>query len=274
MAEVGIHIECLESESGISQWEFPIEPAFGIRAADDAHTFKLGVKEIARQHGYIASFMSLPYVEDDMNMNPSNLHINHSIWDAEGKVPLTYDPDKAHGLSNVAEHWLAGLLEHVRALTILSSPTINCMKMYARGGYHMPHRATWGIENKEAAVRVKVNGPKAAYFESRFGSSAGNPYTALAATIAAGMDGIKRKLPLRPPTKERSGIPPGTAFIPTTMEEGLQALLDDKIITESLGHEFVDLFVASKYYEMKLEAEAKAKGVEKRWQHDMNFELI
>ena len=215
MAEVGIHFECMESESGISQMEFHIEPAFGIRAADDAHTFKLGVKEIARQHGYIASFMSLPYVEDHMNENVSSLQVNHSIWDAEGKVPLTYDPDKAHSLSDVAEHWLAGILEHVRALTILTSPTFNCMKVYTRNAddNRIPHHATWGIENKETAVRVKVDGPKSAYFEPRFSGGASHPYIALAAIIAAGMDGIKRKLPLPPPENvEKGDIPPGTAL--------------------------------------------------------------
>lgn len=256
LPQVGLSVESVENEMGPGQLEISYEPAFGIRAADNAHTYKASIKEIALLSGYVASFMSKPYPEKA----GSSSHFNHSLWATEGKVPLLYDPEDK--LSEIGQQWVAGILAHARAIEILMAPTVNCLKRVKPMA--APVNVTWGYDNRTCLVRIKVNGKKGPYIENRAGASGCNPYLSLAATVAAGLDGIINKMKLPPPVKRNAykadDIPPKTAFLPTNMEDALKALLEDKVICEALGNDFIQCFVALKTYEAKQEKEAIVKG--------------
>nr|XP_054755316.1 lengsin-like [Lytechinus pictus] len=234
-------------------------PAFEIRATDNAHTYKTGIKEMAIKNGFMATFMSKPFP-------------NRSGSACE--TPLLYDADRPKGLTSVGEHWVAGLLEHTPAISLLMAPTINCLKRYLPNSF-APSNATWGIDNCTCAFRVILNGKEGTYIENQLWASGCNPYISLAATVAAGMDGIKRKLPLPPSVKETGNaynledIPPGTANVPTDMEEAMRTLQADDVITSAIGKEFIECFLAAKRHEILLQE----KNEENREQ-DLFFEYM
>ena len=275
LPKAGVDIECYGVETGVGQVEITYRPEFGIKAADVAHTFKLGIKEIALQQGYIASFMSKPW-PDALG---SSAHYCHSLWDADGKIPKLYDATSPTGLSEIGQHWVAGLLAHARAIAVFMAPTTNCLRRFKRYSF-APCNTTWGPDNRTCAIRVKTDGEKGTYIENRMGASACNPYISMAATIAAGLDGIIKKLPL-PEGIDGAGdayvdeyIPEGTKLLPDNMEEALEALLEDEVITEALGPEFIKCFVAVKRHEMKLEKEAISKGTLEELERKYLFFLI
>ena len=272
LPQVGAKVERLENEMGPGQLEVTYKPALGLRAADNAHTFKTSVKEIALLKGYVATFMTKPYADK----SGSSGHFCHSLWDTEGKISLLYDHNDPTKLSEVGKHWIAGLVAHAPAITVLTSPTVNCIKRL-KPWTVSPINATWGMDNRTVAFRVKINGEQGTYFENRIGAAGCNPYLSLAATVAAGFDGIVNKLEL-PPAVTRNAyreedLPPNTQPLPTTMEDALQALLDDKVICDALGEEFMKCFTAAKKHDIKVEKEALAKG-EENWEFNYFFRYL
>ncbi|XP_071510557.1 lengsin-like [Diadema antillarum] len=270
LVAAGVDVECAETEYGPGQTEISYKPAFGIRAADNAHTFKTGIKEMALKNGYMATFMSKPFPDK----SGSACHFCHSLWDAEGKVPLLYDAGSPTGLSEVGQYWLAGLLEHTPAICVLMAPTVNCLKRFLPYSF-APYNATWGNDNRSTAVRIKVNGGKGTYLENRLGASGCNPYLSLAATVAAGLDGIQRRLPLPPcvapsdSAYDPACVPTGTKQVPCNMKEAMRALHDDDIIRSALGEEFIECFLAAKRHELSLEEKNEAG-----WEQKMFFEYM
>ncbi|KAJ8029790.1 Lengsin [Holothuria leucospilota] len=273
---VGVDIECIESEYAKGQFELPMEPAFGVQAGDNAVTFRTGIKEMALQEGLMASFMTKPYEDAD----GASGHFNHSLWSLDGKTSLLADTSRPSGLSEIGEYWIAGILAHVPALSVLQAPTLNCRDRNKPGTF-APFNATWGYDNRTCAVRLKGNTEQGFYIENRLGSSAGNPYINLAATIAAGIDGINRQLllpkalPLNKSSDDEGIIPPGTVLIPTDGEDALQALLSDEPLVKALGSEFVKTFEAIRRHEMKLMDDYTKSGANKvKWARELYFEYI
>ena len=259
LPQVGVKLERLESEMGPGQLEISYKPAFGIRAADNAHTYKTSIKEIAILNGYVASFMSKPYPDKA----GSSGHFCHSLWDAEGKVPLLYDDKSPTGLSELGRYWMAGILAHAPAITVLMAPTVNCLKRITPLGM-CPVNSTWGMDNRTCAVRVKIRGAEGTYLENRIGAAGCNPYLSLAATVAAGIDGIVNKLELPPKVTGNAyrfeDLPQNTQALPADMKDALEALLDDKVICDALGEEFIKCFTAAKRHDINVEKNALARG--------------
>nr|XP_054755531.1 lengsin-like [Lytechinus pictus] len=271
----GVNIECYGVEAGKGQIEITYRPEFGIKAADTAHTYKIGIKEIALKHGLVATFMSKPW-HDSIG---SSAHYCHSLWDVDGKIAKLFDSGSASGLSEIGQHWVAGLIAHARAIAVLMAPTTNCLRRFKRNSF-APWNATWGPDNRTCAIRVKTNGDSGTYIENRMGASGCSPYISMAATIAAGLDGVINKLPL-PEGIDGPGdaykdeyIPSGTKIIPDNMEEAIEALLADDAITDALGPEFIKCFVACKRHDMKLEKEAISKGTLEEWERDYLFCML
>ena len=272
LPQIGMIPECFTSDCGPGQFEVTYSPAYGIQAADNAHTFKASVKELAQRKGYIASFMSKPYPE----LNASSCHFNHSLWDLAGKKNKMYDVNEPYKLSKIAQHWIAGVISHIPAITILHAPTINCLKRFEKFQF-TPTKACWGMENRSCALRVKNYGEKGTYVENRLGSAGSNPYLVLAATVAAGIDGIVKELPLPPQvTGDATGpkAPPSAARIPFDMEEALKAFAKDKVICEAFGEEFCKCFGAMKLHEMKLQKESAVLGNSESWERNLFFEYL
>ncbi|XP_071510352.1 lengsin-like isoform X2 [Diadema antillarum] len=275
LPKAGVDVECVTFETCAGHMEVTYRPEFGIKAADTAYTYKLGIKEIALKHGYVASFMSKPWPQE----HGSSAHYCHSLWDAAGKVSKLYDASSSTGLSKIGEYWVAGLLAHARAISVLMAPTVNCLKRFKRHSF-APYNVTWGPDNRTCAIRIKIQGDKGTYIENRLGASGCNPYISMAATIAAGLDGIVNKLPLPKGIDGASSayddeyVPPLTPALPDNMEEAVEALLADEVITSALGEEFIKCFVAAKRHEMKLEKEAIEKGRLEEWEREFLFFMM
>jgi len=247
---VDIDIITSNAEYGPGQQEINFAPAWDIAAADAAFTFKQGVKEIALQHGYRASFMTKPYADQSSN----GCHFHHALYRVDDGSNAFDDPAGLGGLSDLARQFIAGQIAHAPALAALYAPTVNCAKRYKLFSF-APTNATWGLENRTVGLRIKGVRGANTHVENRIPCAASNPYLVLAGTIAAGIDGIRRKL--EPPAPVE-GIAYGMADVtdlPTSLGAALDALEADAVLREALGEEFVKLFAAVKRHEIN-----KARG--------------
>ena len=244
---MGCDVDSFASASGPGQMEVNLRPEFGLAAADSAFTFRTGLKEMARKHGYLASFFT-----DDSLHNAGVL--SHSLWDASGRRALFQGGEARGGdLSEMGKKWLAGLLSHSAALSCLLVPGRDCRSRTARRARD-PQRgqhATCGYNDHSSSFNVKRHGPSGRsgptlHIDNQLGSAAANPYLALAATVAAGLDGIKRNLSLEAgPGQQRQHA------IPVRLEDALEALEEDHLLGSALGEPFVQYFVAMKKFEIE-----------------------
>ncbi len=178
-----------------------------LRAADDLQLFKYIVKNTAWQHGKSATFMPKPLFGD----NGSGMHVHQSLW-KDGK-PLFYDEKGYAGLSDLARHYIGGILHHAPSLLAFTNPTINSYHRLVPG-YEAPINLVYSGRNRSAAVRIPTTGnnPKAKRLEFRAPDASGNPYLSFAAQMMAGLDGIKNKIePLAPVDKDLYELPPEEA---------------------------------------------------------------
>ena len=252
MSAVGVDIITSNAEYGPGQMEINFSPALGIQAADDAFTFKNGVKEIAQRNGYMASFMTKPYTDQSAN----GCHFHHSLLDAKSGRNLFDSPNGL--LTDVCRWWLGGQISHAATLCAFAAPTVNCGKRYKLYSF-APTNATWGVENRTTGFRMKNLGSRSAHIENRLPCGSSNPYLVMAAVLAAGLDGVKNKIE---PPAETQGIAYGLKDVldlPTRLEQSLDALEADTILRAALGEEFIKLFVAVKRHEI---GKAKAALVE------------
>lgn len=243
MHAVGVDIITSNAEYGPGQMEINFAPAWGIAAADQAFTFKNGVKEIAQRNGMMVSFMTKPHIEQ----SASGCHYHHSLWQDDQNAFL--DPASADGLSAAARHFLAGQVLHTPALCAFAAPTVNCPKRFKLYSF-APTNNTWGFENRTTGFRVKATGDDRTHIENRLGGGGSNPYLLMAATLAAGLDGLKNKLELPPVTEGIAYGLEGVTNLPTRLEDALDALEQDQMLKDALGPELVKLFVAVKRHEI------------------------
>ncbi|KAM9792202.1 LOW QUALITY PROTEIN: lengsin [Neosynchiropus ocellatus] len=242
---MGADVDSIASASGPGQMEINLRPEFGIAAADSAFTFRTGIKEMARKHSYIASFFT-----DDGMYNAGVL--SHSLWDANGRRSLFQSHEKPNELSEIGRKWLAGLLTHSAALSCLMSPGLGCRSHIAKT-IKDPKRvlyATFGCNDNSSSFNIKCHGGRETHIDNKLGSAMANPYIVLAATVAAGMDGIRRNLSIdgalhKAPGQQRE------YRIPVKLEDALEALGDDHIIRSALGEPFVQYFIAMKRFEIE-----------------------
>lgn len=243
MAQLGVDVITANLEYGAGQVEINFAPDWGLVAADAAFTFKNGVKEIAIRHERLATFMTKP----DIGASANGCHYNQSLW--RDGVNAFADPERSHGLSDIALHFIAGQLLHAPALMAFCAPTVNCGKRI-RPDFFAPTHAAWGIDNRTVAFRVRNLDAERTYVENRLGGGAANPYLVQAASLAAGMDGIRRRLLPTGPVKAGAAEAATAAALPNRLEDALDALERDDIIREALGHEFSRLFVGLKRQEI------------------------
>jgi len=169
------------------------------------------------------------------------MHFSGSLW-ADGKNAF-HDPaetEKSGQLSAVGRHWAAGLIKHAAALTALLSPTVNCYRRLH--GPFAPDRSDCGWENRTAMLRFVTPSPQTTYIENRLPSSAANPYVVLAATVAAGIDGLVNRLELPPADSQDRRA----ERLPSSLSEALSALQSDRVMCEALGEEFIRWFLSLK----------------------------
>ncbi|NXL65210.1 LGSN protein, partial [Chordeiles acutipennis] len=249
MYYAGANIETFSSSSGPGQMEITFHPAFGIEAADSAFTFRTGIKEVAKKYNYIASFFS---ESGFYNLGA----LSHSLWDVNGQKNLFSAGYGVEELSDIGKNWLSGLLAHTAAISCLMAPTTSCRKPYSKYSKESKEtvNAKWAYNDNSCAFNVKCHGGKGTHIENKLSSATANPYLVLAATIAAGLDGIKRGLRYDDMLQEEDHTADVKhSSVPLKLEDALVALEKDSCIKEALGETFIRYFVAMKHYELETE---------------------
>ncbi|AQT86413.1 glutamine ligase GlnA [Paenibacillus larvae subsp. larvae] len=249
LEEMGFEIEASHHEVAPGQHEIDFKYADAVKAADQIQTFKLVVKTIARQHGLHATFMPKPI----FGVNGSGMHCNQSLF--RGKENAFFKEDDQLGLSEVGKQYMAGILKHARGFAAITNPTVNSFKRLVPG-YEAPCYVAWSDSNRSPMIRIPASRGLSTRVEVRNPDPAANPYLALAAMLKAGLDGIKKKLPLPAPTdrniyvmteeeREEQGIP----SLPLDLRQALDELIKDEVICEALGEHALTHFIELKEIE-------------------------
>ena len=250
--QMGFEVEASHHEVAPGQHEIDFKYADAVTAADNIITFKLVVKNIARQHGLHATFMPKPI----FGVNGSGMHTHLSLF--VGDKNAFYDETDELGLSQVARHFLAGILKHARGFTAITNPTVNSYKRLVPG-YEAPVYVAWSVQNRSPLVRIPASRGQSTRIEVRSPDPSCNPYLSLAVMLKAGLDGIKNKLPLPPAVDrniyvmseaERRDL--GIDSLPGTLQEALECLKQDPVICEALGEHALTHFIEAKEIEWNL----------------------
>lgn len=245
MTAMGIRITTCNTEWGPAQYEINYGPADGLTAADQAFTWKNGIKEIAERHGLLITIMTKPWI--DKSANGSHFHI--SLLNEDGDN-VFYDEDQPDGMSDLFRWFIGGQLAHARALTAFLAPTVNCYKRYLPNTY-APDSISWGHENRSVGVRIKAWRGKNTHLENRMACGSSNPYLVAAASLAAGLDGIRSQISPPDPIQENAYNIPELPRIPKALDESLEALQKDDALLEILPSDGIKTFVVDKQYEME-----------------------
>jgi glutamine synthetase len=234
-------------------------------------TFKLVVKSIAKKYDLHASFMAKPVA----GINGSGMHCNQSLFkDGEN---VFYDSASPDGLSKVARNFIAGQLEHIKSMTAVLNPTVNSYKRLVVG-YEAPVYIAWGQKNRSALIRIpriSPSSPKSTRCELRSPDPTCNPYLAFALMIAAGLDGITRKLDPPAPVNEdifgfsdEEAVNKGVSTLPGSLDHALHFLEKDAVVKDTLGEHTYRMFKAAKESEWM-----EYKASVSKWELDKYLEM-
>src|ERR1700733_13745658 len=190
MAGAGLYVESAKGECNLGQHEIAFRYAEAVATCDNHSIYKTGAKEIADQEGMSITFMAKPNTREG-----NSCHIHLSVRGASDGAPVMAG-DGQYGLSPLGEHFLAGLLDAMRELTLCYAPNINSYKRYVPGSF-APTAVRWGVDNRTCALRLVGHG-HSLRAENRTPGGDVNPYLAVAAAIAGGLQGIDHELPLEP----------------------------------------------------------------------------
>lgn len=253
LEEMGFAVEASHHELAPAQHEIDLEYMDGLTAADNIMTFKMAVKTIAKRHGLHATFMPKPKA----GVNGSGMHINMSLADQSGHNVFIDETDVL-GLSRVAYQFMAGILAHMKEITVLTNPLVNSYKRLVPG-YDAPVYVTWSAAaNRSALIRIPCSRGSNTRIELRCPDSAVNPYLALAACLAAGLDGIKQEM--EPPKSVDANIfamteeqidALGIEQLPETLGEALEAFEHSPFVRKVLGDHVYTKYLAAKNAEWK-----------------------
>ncbi len=247
MPQIGVSIITSNCEYAGSQWEINFAPGRGMEGPDRAFTFKNGVKEIAKQDGLLATFMSKPF----MDSAGSGCHTHVSLASLEDGTNLFGDDEDPLGISKVARHFVGGVLKYARTIDALTVPTVNCHRRRRRHTFS-PTNISWGLEDRSALVRVKGGTLASRHIEYRAPSGLSNPYLVQAALLQAGLKGIEDEVDPGPTSKP--GLPaeddPDFEPLPGSIHEALEALESEPASKEFFSEEFVRAYTTMRRYEL------------------------
>ncbi len=226
-----------------------------LKTADNVLTLKYTVKAIAAQHGLVASFMPKPV----FGINGSGMHCHQSLFDKKTGENVFFDKDDAAHLSKTAYSFIAGQLNHARALAAVVAPTVNSYKRLVPG-YEAPVYIGWAQQNRSALIRIPrytEGRDKAVRAELRFPDPSANPYLAFTVMLAAALEGIEKGLEAPKPlnninlyhldSKERRKL--GVKELPGSLAEALTELEKDTLLMEALGEVTCEAFTRAKWEE-------------------------
>ena len=256
-----IPVEQYYPELGHGQQELSIGHAPALEAADRQVFYRETVRAVAHRHGLVASLAPKPFVDQAGN----GAHIHFSLWDVAGRKSRMYDEKDRYSVSKLGYYFIAGILEHLPALLALTCPSVNS---YRRLQPHFWSSAftAWGPDNREAAVRVpstfRSDRAGSTNAELKASDSSSNPYLAMGALLAAGLDGVARKLePGEPVLVDPAALSESERQkrriqrYPTTLGGALDQLEADSMLMRALGPTLARAYLAVK----RSEAEAFGK---------------
>ena len=231
----GIPVENSKGEAEAGQEEINYRYSDALDTADNHIIIKNGVKEIAWTKGRSVTFMA----KYDHRRAGSSSHVHQSLWSLDGK-PAFHDTTDEHGMSAVMKHFLAGQLAHARDITAFLAPYVNSYKRFCVGMF-APTKAVWvvGQPHRRASGVCGLH-TKAIRVECRIPGSDVNPYLACAALLAAGLDGIEKKMELEPEMKGDMYAAGGIREIPKTLREAADLLHGSAMLRAAFGDEVVD----------------------------------
>jgi glutamine synthetase len=259
----GLPLRILDPEWGPGQIEISLDPLENVAAADAMILLRGAVKQVCRRMGLLASFMAKPALP---NVYSSGWHLHQSLFDAASGRNAFAEPGAL--MSNTGLHFVGGLLEHARAATAFSNPTITGYKRLNANPL-APNRVVWSYDNKGAMCRlVGGMGDPAAHIENRSGDPAANPYLYMGSQIIAGLDGIANQIdpgsPLPDPYTQTQ-----RPSMPSSLAEAVDALSTSTMFREALGNEFIDHYVAVRRHEI-----GRFQSYVTDWEHREYFETF
>lgn len=250
LEEMGFEVEASHHEVAPAQHEINFKYGEALETADKIMTYKLTVKTIAKRHGLYASFMPKP----KYGVCGSGMHINMSLSDQKGKNMFADENDE-NGLSKEAYSFIAGIMEHMRAMSAVTNPIVNSYKRLVPG-YEAPTYIAWSATNRSPLIRVPAARGAGTRIELRCPDCACNPYLAFAVCLAAGLDGIKRGL--TPPESvqrdifemtEKERQEAGIASLPRNLYEAIHEMKKSDFMKDVLGEEVFDKYAKAKRLE-------------------------
>jgi glutamine synthetase len=230
----GIPVENSKGEAEAGQEEVNYKYSDALDTADNHSIIKNAIKEIAWSKGKSVTFMA----KYDHRRAGSSAHVHQSLWTLDGK-PAFADPDDKHGMSATMKHFLAGQLAHAREITLFLAPYVNSYKRFCVGMF-APTKAVWSTDNRTAGFRVCGEHTKAVRVECRIPGSDVNPYLTCAALLAAGLDGVERKLELEPEMSGDMYAAAGVREIPKTLREAATLAHGSTMLRAAFGDDVVD----------------------------------
>ena len=243
----GVPIEGLHTETGPGVLEVAIAFSDALEAADRAILFKTAAKEIGARFGIMPSFMA----KWNQAYPGCSGHIHQSLADPRSGRNLFHSAKGRHAMSPLFESYVAGQLACMMEFGPLLWPTINSYKRLV-DGFWAPVKPTWGVDNRTVSFRVMSGSQKSTRLETRCPGSDVNPYLAMAAVIAAGLEGVERKLKLTTPAAQGSNQgAEKIARAPRTLIETTRIFQDSGIARDWLGDDFVDHFSATREWEWR-----------------------
>ncbi|MHB1686320.1 MAG: type I glutamate--ammonia ligase [Ignavibacteriaceae bacterium] len=246
-----IETEAMHHEVATGQHEIDFRYSQALKTADNAVTFRVLVKILAEQKGLYATFMPKPI----RGLNGSGMHVHQSLsYKANGSNAFS-DPGDSHGLSKTAKNFIAGQLTHARGMCAVLAPLVNSYKRLVQG-YEAPVNISWGRINRSALIRIpRAHTNESTRIELRCPDPSCNPYLAFAVMLAAGLDGIKRELPLPEANEENVYLAANTqrgstlSVLPESLDEAIAELEKDAVIREALGTHVYECFISAKRLE-------------------------
>ncbi|AEG59104.1 type I glutamate--ammonia ligase [Desulforamulus ruminis] len=247
LEEMGFEIEASHHEVAPGQHEIDFKYSDALDVADKIMTFKFVVRTIAQRHGLHATFMPKPI----FGINGSGMHMNQSLFTLDGENAF-YDPATPDQLSEIAKHYIAGLIKNARSFAALTNSTVNSYKRLVPG-YEAPCYVAWSLRNRSSLIRIPAKRGMSTRVELRNPDPACNPYLAIAAALKAGLDGIKNKL--TPPAPSERNIyhmdaeeraAEGIVSLPASIQEAVSELQANPVIASVLGPHILEKFVEGK----------------------------
>lgn len=252
LEKMSVPVEYTFHAAGRSQHGMSLRHAEALSMSDAITTAKLIIKQQAYESGCHASFMPKPLAGED----GSAMFLCQSLFDHDGNNVFWGEGDEKYHLSDVAKHYMAGIMAHAREISAITNPTVNSYKRITTGGDSVPQYATWGLRNRASMVRIPVYKPGkqlSTRIELRSPDPMANPYLVNAVTLAAGLDGIERKLELPPEATaetlkltDRQMVEAGYTPLPRSLKEALDVFEDSQFMKDALGEHIHSFFLKKK----------------------------